>query len=70
MRFQACLGKGRDEPGLATLLRSARGWARRFVRALAGADSATGLSDSLLRDIGLWRDREGRLRSLDGSDWV
>jgi uncharacterized protein YjiS (DUF1127 family) len=72
MRTQACLRKGRDERGLrlATLLRAARQWARRFVHVLAGADSATRLSDRLLRDIGLWRDRDGRLRSLDGSDGV
>jgi hypothetical protein len=68
MRSQAYLGKERVGPGPATLLRSARDWARRLVRAAAGADSATGLGDRLLRDIGLWRDHDGRLRRLDGGE--
>jgi len=66
MRFQACLGKKREGPELATLLRSARDWARRLVRTATGADTPAGLSAGLLRDIGLWRDREGRLHRRDG----
>jgi len=66
MRFHASLERRREGPEPATLLRSARDWVRRLVRAATGADSATRLSGSLLRDIGLWRDREGRLRRLDG----
>jgi hypothetical protein len=40
-----------------------------FVRAAAGADSANSLDDHMLRDVGLWRDRDGQIRALNGSEW-
>jgi hypothetical protein len=35
---------------------------------MADADRALGLNDRMLRDVGLWRDRHGRIRAIDGSD--
>ena len=38
-----------------------------LVRSVVSIESAVGLNDHILRDIGLWRDRWGRLRDAEPS---